>query len=99
MRAFRVPGTTPERFVEQVESEIQARDFGNIAAVGINGERLIVTFSWMGTSSLEYSLHVDGDGFVARLERRRMSPFHAPFRAGFDERFGKVLNSVGAVLI
>ncbi len=99
MREFRVPGTSPQRFVERVEREIQAHDFADIAAVGLNSDRLVVTFSWMGTSTLEYRLEGDGEGFVARLEKRRMSPFHAPFKAGFDERFEKVLHSVGAELL
>jgi len=96
VRAFRVPGTSPQRFVEQVEREIDSRNFADIVAVAVKGNRLVVTFSWMGTSTLEYRLDDDGEGFSAHLERRRMSPFHAPFKAGFDERFEQVLAAVGA---
>lgn len=89
-------GASVEDFLERVRGEIRARDFQQIARVRITDDELEVSFSWMGTSVLRYRLHPHEGGFEARLVEQRMSPFHAPFRASFEERFDSILARVGA---
>ena len=96
MDAFVVPGSTPEEFVARIEREVRAEDFDSIVSPRLIGNRLEVRFSYLGTSVLAYDLADHGDGFRASLVQRRMSPFHAPFRAGFDRRFDDVLRRLGA---
>ena len=96
MQAFSVDQGLPEDFVVRVEREIHSRQFEDIASIRLKGDTLVVVFSWMGTTSLIYRVRVEGGGFTAELERTKVSPFHAPFKAGFEERFDHILAKVGA---
>ncbi len=96
MNAFTVSEGSPEDFVDRVRGEIKSRQFEDIASIRLDGEVLGVVFSWMGTTSLTYRILTEGRGFSARLERQKVSPFHAPFKAGFIERFDQILANVGA---
>ena len=89
-------GASVDEFLVRVESEIRARDFQDIASVGLDGGDLIVRFSWMGTSILRYEIRHNDGGFSAYLVRQKMAMMHAPFRASFEERFDTILSRVGA---
>ena len=96
MNAFTVSDGSPEDFVVRVQREIKFRQFEGIASVRLDGGALVVTFSWVGTTSLTYRVMPESSGFSAQLERQKVSPFHAPFKAGFIERFDQILATVGA---
>ena len=96
MKAFTVDQGTPEDFVIRVRREIKWRGSDEIASILVDGGALVVVFSWMGTTSLTYRTQLGPHGFAARLERQKVSPFHAPFKAGFVERFDQILAKVGA---
>ncbi|MCD4750685.1 MAG: hypothetical protein K8R59_15040 [Thermoanaerobaculales bacterium] len=96
MKTFFVPGTSVGQFVDRVQQEIQVQGFQDIASVHWDGRSLVVRFSWMGTSTLTYRTKEQPTGFSAELVGQRMSAFHAPFKAGFEERFDRVLANVGA---
>ena len=98
MQSFSVIEGRPEDFVVRVEKELHERNFNDIAAIRLEGDALIVTFSWIGTTSLTYRVRRDDrGGFSANLEQQKISPFHAPFKAGFVERFDQILDKVGAI--
>ena len=96
MKAFSVSEGSPEDFVARVRGEITSRQFEDIASIRIEDNALIVAFSWIGKTSLTYRLQPQSQGFSAVLERQKVSPFHAPFKAGFEERFDQILAKVGA---
>jgi len=96
VNAFTVSEGSPEDFVDRVQGELMSRQFEDIASIRLDGEVLLVAFSWMGTTSLTYRVMPEVRGFSARLERQKVSPFHAPFKAGFIERFDQILATVGA---
>ena len=96
MKAFSVSEGGPGDFVARVQGEIKSRHFEDIASIRLEGDALIVAFSWMGTTSLKYRLQPQTRGFSAVLESQKVSPFHAPFKAGFEERFDQILATVGA---
>lgn len=96
VQAFRVGSQSVEEFVARVQAEIRARDFQDIATIRVSGDVLEVRFSWMGTSVLSYRLQCRETGFDASPLKQSMSPFHAPFRAGFEEKLDAILARVGA---
>ncbi len=96
MRGFEVADGNPREFLETVKREISEREYDDFVAIRLDDGRLIVEFSWMGRTSLTYRIEEFDRGFRAVLERRRVSPFHAPFKAGFEERFDEILAGVGA---
>lgn len=96
MQAFSVSEGRPEDFVARVKNALRERNFEDIASVRLDGDKLVVSFSWIGTTSLTYHILPEGQGFSAQLERQKVSPFHAPFKAGFNERFDQILTKVGA---
>ncbi len=96
MNAFTVSEGSPKDFVDRVQGEIKSRQFEDIASIRLEGGVLVVAFSWMGTTTLTYRIMSEGRGFSARLERQKVSPLHAPFKAGFIERFDQILATVGA---
>jgi len=96
VKAFTVSEGSPGDFVVRVQGEIKSRQFEDIASVRLEGGVLVVTFSWMGKTSLKYRLQPQTRGFSAVLERQKVSPFHAPFKAGFEERFDQIIAKVGA---
>ena len=87
---------TPEEFIDRIERAVAERGLGDYIALHLEGSDLVVNFRWMGSSELRYRLTTGGGGFEARLTDERMSPFHAPFRQRFDDRFDQVLEVVGA---
>ncbi len=96
MKAFSVSEGSPGDFVARVQGEIKSRQFEEIASIRLEGDALIVAFSWMGTTLLTYCLQPQARGFSAVLERQKVSPFHVPFKAGFEERFDQIMAKVGA---
>lgn len=96
MQSFIVDTGSPETFVALVRQEIDRRNFQDIASVAVAGDHIVVSFSWMGKTRLTYRITRRDAGFSAELERQRVSPFHAPFKAGFEERFDQILSKVGA---
>ena len=96
MKAFNVREGSPEDFVVKVQGEIEARQFQDVASIRLEGDELIVSFSWMGKTSLTYRLQPQARGFSAVLIDQRLSPFHLPFKAGFEERFDQIMANVGA---
>lgn len=99
MRSFRVTNVEAPEFCRKVEAEIRARNFQDIAALRLDGDRLRVAFSWMGRSTLDYELREIPGGFDAILQRERMSPMHRGFKRGFEERFESILGAVGAEIL
>jgi len=99
MRAFVMNEGTPAEFIDRVDRELGERGLGDYIGLDLDGPDLVVRFRWMGSSELRYRLTTGGGGFEARLTDERMSPFHAPFRQRFDDRFDQVLEVVGAQTI
>lgn len=96
MRAFEVDDVDPRGFVARVEAEVQDRSLDDVVSVRLDGDRLIVRFRYLGTSELTYRLESRDRGFAAQLEDQRVASLHAPFRAPFEDRFDRVLDTVGA---
>ena len=96
MRAFVMNEGTPAEFVERVDRELVERGLGDYIDLHLEEPDLVVRFRWMGSSELRYRLTTGGGGFEARLTNEKMSPFHAPFRQRFEDRFDQVLEVVGA---
>ena len=85
--------------MDRVRRELADRDLNQYVGLDGNETELVVTFRWMGSTELRYRLEPSGDGFRADLSGERVSPFHAAFRQGFDDRFDQVLAKVGAKTI
>ena len=96
MRAFVMNEGTPDEFIDRVERALAERGLGDYIGLHLDGPDLVVRFRWMGSSELRYRLTTGGGGFEARLADEKMSPFHAPFRQRFEDRFDQVLGVVGA---
>lgn len=96
MRAFVMNDGTPDEFIDRVERELAERGLGDYIDLHLDGPDLVVRFRWIGSSELRYRLTTGGGGFEARLADEKMSPFHAPFRQRFEDRFDQVLGVVGA---
>jgi hypothetical protein len=96
MRAFVMNDGTPDEFIDRVERALGERGLGDYIDLHLDGPDLVVRFRWMGSSELRYRLTTGGGGFEARLADEKMSPFHAPFRQRFEDRFDQVLEVVGA---
>ena len=86
----------PAEFVVRVERALVGRGLGDYIGLYLEEPELVVRFRWMGSSELRYRLTTGGGGFEARLTNEKMSPFHAPFRQRFEDRFDQVLGAVGA---
>ena len=96
MKSFEVDEGNPQDFVTRVKRELATRGLDEYADLSMEGPDLVVRFKWMGTSVLRYRVSNEGNGFRADLDDERMSPFHAPFRSAFEDRFDQVLSKVGA---
>ena len=96
MRAFVMNDGTADEFIDRVERALGEHGLGDYIGLHLDGPDLVVRFRWMGSSELRYRLTTGGGGFEARLVDEKMSPFHAPFRQRFEDKFDQVLGTVGA---
>jgi hypothetical protein len=96
MKSFAVASGSPAEFIDRVRRELAERGLDRFAELAGDDSMLVVRFRWMGTTELRYRLEPADGGFSAVLDRQSVSPFHAPFRQSFDERFDDVLARVGA---
>ena len=96
MRSFEMPSTHPSEFVRRVRSGLAERGYDRHLSVSLDGDRLTVTFRWMGTTSFDYRITESGDGFRADLTSRRISPLHAAFIDRFERYFEQALDELGA---
>lgn len=94
-----VPDGSPVDFVERVSELLAKRGLDKYVSLRLDGPGLVVRFRWMGATELHYRLAPGQRGFRADLVSERISPLHAPFRQRFEERFGEVLERVGAEAI
>ncbi len=96
MKSFDVDHGTPAGFIDRVRRELADRGLSQYVSLDGDEAELVVSFHWMGSTELRYRLEPQDDGFRAVLSGERVSPFHAAFRRGFDDRFDQVLAKVGA---
>jgi hypothetical protein len=96
VKSFAVTSGSPAEFIDRVRREFAERGLNRFAELAGDDSQLVVRFRWMGTTELRYRLEPAGSGFLAFLDHESVSPFHAPFRQSFDERFDQVLAKVGA---
>jgi len=99
MKAFEFDGGAPAEFVERVQGVLVERELAGIVSLRCEGDELVVGFKWMGSSELRYRITENEAGFRADPSGERMSPFHAPFRQQFEDRFEKVVGAVGARVV
>jgi hypothetical protein len=96
VKSFAVTSGSPAEFIDRVRRELAERGLNRFTEIGGDDSALVVRFRWMGTTELRYRLERSTEGFLAILDHESVSPFHAPFRQGFDDRFDEVLARVGA---
>ncbi len=99
VRAFEFDGGSVEAFIARVMGEISAKGYEDFVRMRYDGGELVVVFRWMGSSELRYRISEHDTGFRADLSGERMSPLHGAFRQAFEERFDKVVGSVGARMV
>lgn len=99
MRSFEMPSTTPSEFVRRVRAGLAERGYDRHLAVSLDGDRLTVTFRWMGTTSFGYRITESGGGFRAELASQRISPLHAAFTDRFEQSFEQALDKLGATIV
>jgi len=93
---FEVENATPAEFVDRVREQLSERGLDQYVELRSDDSELLVKFRWMGSTELRYRLESKAGGFRAVLSSQRVSPFHAPFRQQFDDRFDHILETVGA---
>ena len=99
MKAFEFDQGPLRDFVERVEGALSDNGLSDFVRLRRDGDDLVVTFRWMGSSELRYEIEDREGGFRARLSGEKVSPFHHPFRQRFDEKFEQVIGSVGANIV
>jgi hypothetical protein len=99
MRAFEFGNGAPAEFVERVRGVLADRGLAEYVNLRCEGDELVVGFRWMGSSELRYRISETEAGFRAEPSGERLSPFHAPFRQRFEDRFDQVLGEVGARVV
>jgi hypothetical protein len=99
MRAFEFGDGAPGEFVERVREVLVDRGLADYVNLRREGDELVVGFKWMGSSELRYRISENEAGFRAEPSGEKMSPFHAPFRQQFEDRFEKVVGAVGARVV
>ena len=99
MRSFEMSSIKPSEFVRKVRAGLAERGYDRHLSVSLDGDRLTVTFHWMGTTSFDYWITESGDGFRADLVSRRISPLHAAFTDRFEHHFEQALGELGAKIV
>ncbi|HSL16908.1 MAG TPA: hypothetical protein VLB51_03290 [Methylomirabilota bacterium] len=99
MRSFEMSSTNPPEFVRKVRAGLAERGYDRHLSVSLDGDRLVVEFKWMGTTTFEYAVDETADGFRANLVNRRISPLHAAFTDRFEHYFERALSEVGATTV
>ncbi len=99
MHAFEFEDGSISDFIARVRRELAGRGLADFVTVRQDGGELVVHFHWMGSSELRYRVAERPQGFGAELVGQKLSRFHAPFRQRFEDRFEKVIDTVGARII
>ena len=99
VNSFEFDGGTVAEFVDRVRGALAERGLAEYVDLNREGDELVVSFRWMGSSELRYRFVESETGFRAELSGERMSPFHAPFRQRFEGQFATVVDSVGARVV
>ena len=99
MKAFEFDQGPLREFVEGVERALSDSGLSDFVRLRRDGDDLVVTFRWMGSSELRYEVEERDGGFFARLSGEKISPFHHAFRQRFEEKFEQVIGSVGARVV
>ena len=95
---MKIPGCSPTEFVDRARDVLSETAFDDIVSVWLEQSILVVRFSKLGTTELRYSLEEDGGGLSGELTRTRVAPLHAPFRAGFEQRFAEIITRLGGTV-
>ncbi len=99
MQSFEVRNESCGSFVGRCNEAISDKDAGHVLTVAFDGAQLVVSFNYLGRSTLCYEITPIPNGFRADLLRKKISTLHAPFRKAFDERFEKVVQDLGGQLV
>ncbi len=99
VKAFEFEDGSVEAFMARVRSKLSQKGYEDFVRMRYERGELVVVFQWMGSSELRYRISENDTGFRADLSGERMSPLHGAFRQAFEERFEKVVGSVGAKVV
>jgi len=99
VKAFNFDHGSPDDFINRVRGVLTDHGLADFVKLRRDGGELIVDFRWMGLSELRYNITENEVGFRAEPSGERLSPFHAPFRQRFEDRFEKVVGAVGGRVV
>jgi hypothetical protein len=99
VKAFEFNGGSVDAFITRVKDTLSRKGYEDFVRMRLEGGELVVVFQWMGSSELRYRISETDTGFRADLSGERMSPLHGAFRQAFEDRFDKVVGSVGANVV
>lgn len=88
--------STPATFVENVMKELSGRPLGNIVQLKFHSSTIMVHFSKLGTSELQYKVVEQDRGFQAELQKESIAFTHKAFRTEIEKKLSKVLERCGA---
>jgi hypothetical protein len=100
MRPFEFADGSPDTFVARAREALRQLDLDGIVSLKLEADELIVVFSRLGTSVLRFGIEsIANGGFRTELKSSQVSPLHAAFREGFEQRFAEVVTLAGATLL
>jgi hypothetical protein len=100
MQPFEFADGSPDTFVARACDALRQLELDDIVSLRHEAGELTVVFSRLGTSVLKFAIApVAGGGFRTELKSSQVSPLHAAFRQGFEEKFAEVVTRAGATLV
>jgi hypothetical protein len=100
MQPFEFADGSPDTFVARACEALHRLDLDDIVSLKHEAGELVVVFSRLGTSVLRFAIEATaGGGFRTELKSSRVSPLHAAFREGFEQKFAEVVTLAGATLL
>ena len=89
----------PAEFVAEVRDKLHEHEFDTYVTISETGDRLVIQFRWMGTTSFEYRITRLDSGFRADLVDQRVAPLHVAFSDRFERYFEEALTKLGGITL
>ncbi|MEW5852479.1 MAG: hypothetical protein AB2A00_27070 [Myxococcota bacterium] len=98
MKAF-FAGIKAKDIVDKVRGALQGRKLGEMSRLDVQGDRIVMTISKLGTSVLEFQTTERPDGTEVALVAEKLALAHRALRGEVKEKLAKVVEKAGGKVL
>lgn len=90
---------SPRKVMVAIQNTIKGRKIGEMLSFDLNGERMAIQVSQMGTSTLEFTYQPKDEGLLFELSTEKIAFAHKPFMGEMRQKLNNIITTSGGEIL